>query len=300
MNVTSDRKFDPLTPGAVLGVSWTASPCALEELEPGAAVLRDLGFMVQPTAAEEGPTPYLAGEDEARARNLTGLMEDPGISGIIAARGGYGCLRTAASLDFKALAKTKKPLIGFSDLTVFLSALLKEGRSSIHGPTLSSIATQPPALIRRLLDILAGDWALTKPLAGAVLHDRGRAEGFLVGGNLTVLAHLTGTPWQPPTRGGIVFLEDVGEKLYRLDRALTHLLAAGFFAGCRGVVLGGFNGTDYEVALEMAEERLAGLGVSVLAGLPFGHGPENAALLVGGRAEIIPEEGFLKPLAESD
>ncbi len=297
MDVTPDRKLNLVTPGSALGVAWPASPCGLEEPEKGAAALRDLGFPVLVEAPEEGPASYLAGEDRARAANLTALLEDPEISGVIAARGGYGCLRAAPHLNFRALAETGKPLIGFSDLTVLLSALLRERLPSIHGPTLASLANQPPALIERLVRILAGEWTATEPLRGRLLLDRGPSQGFLVGGNLTVLAHLIGTPWQPPTRGGIVFLEDVGEKLYRLDRALTHLLAAGFFDGCRGVVLGGFEETDYRAALEMVRERLAGLGVTLLAGLPFGHGSENAALLVGGRAEIAPEEGLLRPLA---
>ncbi len=297
MTVTSIREFKPLAPGAVLGVAWPASPCAPEEPEKGVEVLRGLGFRIDPVPAGEGPFPYLAGEDRARAKSLAALMADPEISVIIAARGGYGCLRTASGLDFRDLAGAGKPLVGFSDLTVILSGLLKEGLASIHGPNLSSLAAQPPALIKRLVGILGGGWAATEPLQGSVLLDRGRAEGHLVGGNLTVLAHLAGTPWQPPAEGGIVFLEDVGERLYRLDRALTHLLAAGFFRGCQGVVLGGFEGTEYAPALDMARERLAPLGVSLLAGLPFGHGAENAALLVGGRAGIDPEEGVLRPLA---
>ncbi len=300
MKVPSVRTFDPAPPGALLGVAWPASPCLLEEVEPGVGTMRDRGYSIRPTEAPEGVYPYLAGSDKARARDLTALWEDTEIAGIIAARGGYGCLRAASFLDFAALARTGKPLVGFSDLTVFSSGLLREGGSSIHGPTLSSLAVQPPAMIDRLVDILSGEWALTEPLPGSILLDYGRTEGFLVGGNLTVLAHLTGTPWQPPTRGGIVFLEDVGEQLYRLDRTLTHLLAAGFFRGCRGVVLGGFEGPDYGAAMEMARERLAGLGVSLLAGLPFGHGFENAALLVGGRAEIDPEAGLLRPLADHD
>jgi muramoyltetrapeptide carboxypeptidase len=290
-------RFDPAPPGTHLGVAWPASPCLGEEVEPGAEALRDLGYGIELGAAVEGALPYLAGEDADRARELTNLWEDPDVAGVIAARGGYGCLRTAPYLDFAKLTETRKPLVGFSDLTVFLSALLREGRDSIHGPTLSSLATQPPALINRLADILAGDWALTEPLEGTVLLDQGPSEGYLVGGNLTVLTHLVGTPWQPPVKGGIVFLEDVGEKLYRLDRALTHLLAAGFFSGCRGVVLGGFQGAEYGAVLEMARERLTGLGVSLLAGLPFGHGDENAALRVGGQARIVPEEGSLSPLA---
>ena len=296
MDVTTRREINPVRPGAVLGVAWPASSCRMEEPEKGARALRDLGFGVRMEEPGEGPASYLAGDDRVRAARLTALLEDPEIAGVVAARGGYGCLRAAPHLDFQALARTGKPLVGFSDLTVLLSALLRKGQPSVHGPTLSSLAKQPPELKERLARILAGEWSSTIPLEGRVLLDRGPAQGFLVGGNLTVLAHLVGTPWQPPTQGGIVFLEDVGEKLYRLDRALTHLLAAGFFEGCHGVVLGGFEETDYQAALDMAQERLAGLGVSLLGGLPFGHGQENAALLVGGRAEILPEEGLLRPL----
>lgn len=300
MDVTTIRDFNPVVPGDTLGLAWPASPCQPEETERGAEILRDLGFAIDSIPAPEGPRPYLAGEDRARAGELARLAADPDIQGIIAARGGYGCLRTALGLDFDLLARPGKPLVGFSDLTVILSGLLRTGLASIHGSSLSSLADQPGNLIDRLVAILGGDWALTEPLSGITLLDHGPAQGFLVGGNLTVLAHLMGTPWQPPTRGGIVFLEDVGEKVYRLDRALTHLLAAGFFQGCRGVVLGGFEETDYAEALEMATERLSGLGVSLLGGLPFGHGAENAALLVGGRAQLSPEEGLLRPLARDD
>lgn len=263
----------------------------------GAAVawLKSKGFGLIRFPVRTGPQAYLAGGDAQRAAELTGQMADPKVGGVICLRGGYGCLRTAPLLDFTALAATAKPLIGFSDCTVLLAGLLSAGRASIHGPALVSLASQSQAGRERLLSILAGRWSQVEPLAGRPAAGVGRGEGYLVGGNLTVLAHLVGTPWQPPTRGGIVFIEDRGEKLYRLDRALTHLLAAGFFEGCAGVAAGRLDDVETEEAAGLLAERLGGLGVPVLAGLPFGHGPENMALLVGGRAVIDLEAGWLAP-----
>lgn len=224
-------------------------------------------------------------------------MADPSVDGVICLRGGYGCLRAAAHLNFSALAKTLKPLVGFSDCTVLLSGLLKAGLCSIHGPGLTDLGQQSRASQERLLLILGGGWPEAEPLKGLALAGQGRRqEGYLVGGNLTVLSHLIGTPWQPPSRGGIVFLEDRGEKLYRLDRALTHLLAAGFFRDCRAVALGRFNDVPEDEAHSLLAERLGPLGLPVLADLPFGHGPENMALLVGGRAVVDLEAGWLAPL----
>ena len=144
---------------------------------------------------------------------------------------------------------------------------------------------------------MAGDWALTEPLPGTVLLDRGRAQGFSGGRKPDRPGPSGRDPLAASGPGRNRFLEDVGEKLYRLDRALTHLLAAGFFSGCRGVVLGGFPGNGLR-ARPGDGPGAAGRAGGQRSGpdCPFGHGLENAALLVGGQAEIIPEEGALRPL----
>ncbi|MBW1712624.1 MAG: LD-carboxypeptidase [Deltaproteobacteria bacterium] len=290
------KLFKPLPDQGLLGLAWPASPASEEELAPGLRVLEKLGYRTAWQPAAAGPMPYLAGQDEARAAELSRLMADPQVDGVICGRGGYGSLRTAARLDFEALAAAAKPLVGFSDVTVLLSGLLGRGGTAVHGPTVTNLADQSPASLARLASILGGGWPRVKPLAGRPLSGRGRVRGFLAGGNLTILAHLAGTPWQPPTAGAIVFFEDKGEVLYRLDRCLSHLLAAGFFENCQGVAVGRLDGVDYPQALAMISHRLEALGLPLVAGLEFGHGPNNNALLVGGLAELDAEEGWLRPL----
>ncbi len=291
------KPLPALGPGSVLGLFAPGSPTDEAELAAGEAVLNGLGFSLVKELHAPGPWPYLAGEDEARAEALNRLAADPAVAGLICLRGGYGCLRCAGHIDFEALAKSAKPLIGFSDCTVLLAGLLKAGRCSIHGPTLSALAYQTTASLARLADLLGGGWAEAEPLTGVAAAGQGRARGYLVGGNLTVLAHLIGTPFQPPTAGGIIFFEDTGEPLYRLDRAMTHLLEAGFFEGCAGVAAGRFNGVEAKEALGLVAERLDRLHVPVLGGLPFGHGPDNMSLLVGALAEIDLEAGSLSAAA---
>lgn len=292
------RDFIETYPGDRLKIVWPASPSKWEAVETGLPILLEMGYLAAPQGAAEGPWPYLSGDDEGRAEELRSALADPEISGTICARGGYGCHRTAPHLDFAELVGQAKPVVGFSDITVLLSGLLAHGLKSIHGPSLSTLAIQPPEYIARLGLILEGRWAEVEPLPGEPLADGDPVRGYLTGGNLTILAHLTGTPWQPPSKGGIIFLEDIGEKLYRLDRCLSHLLAAGFFEGCKGVVLGRFEKCDYESLLELATELLSPLGVPILGRLDFGHDGPNASLLVGGRAELDPESGELRALAD--
>jgi muramoyltetrapeptide carboxypeptidase len=221
------------------------------------------------------------------------LIADASIDGVICLRGGYGSARMAEHLNFRKLAMAGKPLIGFSDVTVLLSGLLRAGLASIHGPNLLGLSSQTEKSRRRLLDLIAGGWADSEPLRGEVLRtSTSSADGFLLGGNLTRLAGLMGTRLRPPSIGAIVFLEDIQEKADRLDRCLTQLLAAGFFKHSVGIILGQLTkGDDMEsldehTAQKVALDRLGSLGLPVLANFPIGHGPENLALVVGAPARI--------------
>lgn len=290
------RSFNPVRPGHRLGLIAPASPSAPPKLAPGLSRVEELGFHLSRPDQSKGRFPYLAGPDRERAELLTELFLEPEIDGIFCIRGGYGSLRTAAFLDFDLLAEQDKPLVGFSDITVLLSGLLKAGLTSIHGPSVFSMAKESKASLERLKKILAGGWAETEPLSGRALSGRQPAEGRLVGGNLTLLSHLIGTPWQPPSAGAIIFIEEVGETLYRQDRFLTHLISAGFFSKCAGIALGRFDGDDYHKSEQLVAERLGGLNVPLVSGLPFGHQPDNLALLVGGPARLDPVSGTLIPL----
>lgn len=289
--------FRPAPPGSILGLPSPASPIAQDKLALGLAALAGLDYRVYQPPMEPGSFPYLAGDDEFRADQFNRLAGQADLAGLLALRGGYGCLRMIDRLDLNLLLERRLPLVGFSDLTVILSALLRVGLQSIHGPSLQSLDLESPASLGRLADILAGGWADTEPLAGHLLADGDPAEGYLTGGNMTVLAHLIATPWQPPSRGAIVFLEDVNESLYRTDRAVTHLRLAGFFDDCRGVVLGRFGDLDPQEVDRLMTDRLADLGVPVLAGLAIGHRPDNLALVVGGRARLDPADQALYPVA---
>lgn len=272
------------------------------QLRKSLAVLHQAGFKAAEPKLSPGPFHYLAGPDADRTSSLQRLVTDPSIDGVICLRGGYGSARTAEHLNFRKLAMAAKPLIGFSDVTVLLSGLLRAGLASIHGPNLLGLSRQTEKSRRRLLDLIAGGWADSQPLRGEVLRtSSSRADGFLLGGNLTRLAGLMGTRLRPPSSGAIVFFEDIQEKADRLDRCLTQLLAAGFFKNAVGIILGRLTKSDDKESLDenfaqkVALDRLGSLGLPVLANFPFGHGPENLALVVGAPARINQTTGQLIP-----
>jgi muramoyltetrapeptide carboxypeptidase len=299
------RPFRPVKAMGSLGVTAPASPPSAPNsarLLKSLAVLHQAGFKAAEPELSRGPFPYLAGPDAGRASSLQRLMTDPSIDGVICLRGGYGSARMAEHLNFRKLAMAGKPLIGFSDVTVLLSGLLRAGVASIHGPNLLGLSSQTEKSRRRLLDLIAGGWADSEPLRGDVLRtSSSRSDGFLLGGNLTRLAGLMGTRLRPPSSGAIVFLEDIQEKADRLDRCLTQLLAAGFFKNAVGIILGQLTKSDDEESLDentaqkVALDRLGSLGLPVLANCPFGHGPENLALVVGAPARIDQATGRLIP-----
>ncbi|MEU8402728.1 LD-carboxypeptidase [Nonomuraea sp. NPDC048892] len=246
-------------------------------LRRGVRRLEELGLKVVVGAhvLDRQGLDYLAGDDAHRAADLQSAWCDPAVTGVFCCRGGYGAARLLDLLDWDAMrAAGPKVLLGSSDITALHNAFAIElGVATLHGPMAAC-------------DVIAGDEEGPEPLtwesmrqalfeaAPLVRGDRvlapGRAEGVLRGGNLSLLASMCGTRWQPSFAGGIAFLEDVGEEPYRIDRMLTQLLQAGVFDGVRGIALGSWVGCGdpYPVL----EDRLAPLGVPVVAGLPVGHG----------------------------
>ncbi|MEV5891174.1 S66 peptidase family protein [Nonomuraea fuscirosea] len=246
-------------------------------LRRGVRRLEELGLKVVAGAhvLDRQGLDYLAGDDADRAADLQSAWCDPAVTGVFCCRGGYGAGRLLDLLDWDAMrAAGPKVLLGSSDITALHNAFAIElGVATLHGPMAAC-------------DVIAGDEAGPEPLtwesmgqalfgpAPLVRGDRvlspGRAEGVLRGGNLSLLASMCGTRWQPSFADGIAFLEDVGEEPYRIDRMLTQLLQAGVFDGVRGIALGSWVGCGdpYPVL----EDRLASLGVPVVAGLPVGHG----------------------------
>jgi muramoyltetrapeptide carboxypeptidase len=295
------RPFAPMTRGR-LGVFAPSSPFPEDRFEAGCARLRALGFelLIPPlTYARQG---YLAGTDDERTRAFHALLDDPEVTGLIAARGGYGLHRLLERLDPARLAATTKPVVGFSDICALHSVLQgRGGLTSIHGPVVTQLAELPEQDALHLADLLRGVPLGPLEAEGPTLSP-GAATGPLAGGCLSVLAPLVGTPFLWVPEGAVLLLEDVGEAPYRLDRLLTHLRLAGVLDRVAAVALGAFHGCkrqrpDEPDALEVLAERLGGLGIPVLAGLPVGHGARNAALPLGAPVTLDADARTLRVLA---
>lgn len=265
-------------------------------LEAGAARLRGAGFRVcwrPDLLAQQG---YLAGSDERRAAELMQWVGDTDVAAILCARGGYGAQRMLQGLDAARVRSARKPLIGFSDVTTLLLWQLRAaGLLGFHGPMFDRDAGPSELELERLVRALAGD--ALPPLTGRA-RSRGRAEGRLVGGSLTLLAASLGTAWEIDTRGAILAFEEIGEKPYALDRDLSHLAAAGKLDAAAGFAVGSLLGCEdpkraLPTADEVVVEILSRYGKPLVTGLPFGHEQPNLVWPVGARAALDGERGEL-------
>lgn len=289
----------PLLPGDALAVVAPSGPFDPEAFELGLSWLReryDVRFG-EGIYSREG---YLAGTDERRLEELTNALCDPDVKAILCARGGYGATRLLPHLDPRLVAAARKPVIGFSDVTALHSLWARAGVRSLHASMVAGLGRADECCRFQWLSAVeqtnSGEWPAEWRLCPVV---EGVARGVLRGGNLAVLVALVGTPYAPPVDGAILFLEDVGERPYRVDRMLTTLHQAGWFERCAGVVLGSFTeaepGPDGVTLQQVLEERLGGLAVPVLTGFPAGHDKVNVPLWFGAQAEITDEGRLLLP-----
>jgi muramoyltetrapeptide carboxypeptidase len=272
-------------------------------LDRGIGVLRAWGLEVVEGPHARASTGHLAGSDDQRAADLNAAIADPGIRAAWVTRGGYGLTRILDRIDWHALARDATIIVGFSDVSALLVAAWRRlGLVTVHGPFVGWLAVQPAPVreqVRAVLFGSAGAGALTGvPLAGA---PGGTVRGPLIGGNLTVLAALAGTPDQVDAGGCVLLLEEVGEAPYRIDRLLTQLRHCGTFDGVAGVVVGAPVHCDPPAARPSATfadvliDRLGDLGVPVVTDLPIGHMPDQHAVLHGGEVTLDGAEGTLAP-----
>jgi len=292
------RKPRALRPGATLGVAAPGGVVKPERLEAGLRLLRAAGFETRFRDDLLARDAYLAGDDARRARELMELVEDPGVDGIVCARGGYGCDRILDRLDAARVRAAAKPLVGYSDITVLLLwQLRRAGLTGFHGPMLDRGEDVDPACVASLRDQLTGKAKVPLVLAGRGARG-GRAEGRLLGGSLSMLAAGCGTPWALDARGAILLLEDTNELTYRVDRLLQQLRAAGCLRGLRGLGIGDFSTcgdrryperSPRDLFLELAERT----GVPLVTDLPFGHVAHNAPWPFGVRATLDGDSGEL-------
>lgn len=306
-----------LKSGATIGLVAPASPVPENRWQNTIENLEGMGFkLVYDEKQILSKYGYLAGKDEARAKDVNRMFEDKNIDGIWCVRGGYGTARILPMLDYKMIKKNPKILIGYSDITALLSGIfLKTGLVGFHGPVGASNFTdytkkhalnllmqpQDRYLIEYAKDNLDKAGKEYQPFE----IKAGKAVGRLVGGNLTLISSLMGTPYELDFKNKIVFLEDIGEKPYRLDRMVTQLLLAGKLQQAAGVILGVFNGcekgaNDNSLSLkEMIIDRFEGLNIPVIYGLSFGHIGNNFTLPMGLKAEMNTDKKTLMLLEKA-
>ncbi len=267
-------------------------------LQKSIAVLESWGLRVKLADNLLARHLYLAGPDAARAAEFERLYLDPEVRAVLTLRGGYGAARMLPHLNPEALKTQQKPVVGFSDVTSLLIALQQTcGMVTYHGPCLATEqfleapeAFETQQTLRRWL------FQERPPAAYAVEAFRaGTATGTLVGGCLSLVVTTLGTPHELDTEGAILFLEDVGEEPYCLDRMLTHLKNAGKFRGLRGLVLGRFQECGPPERLRaMLEDVLADVPGPIGWNLPCGHGPLNLPLPLGASVVLDTTQGQLQ------
>lgn len=291
-----------LRPGARVAVVAPSGPVPDDRLEAGLGILRswDLEPVVMPHVRDQHPELwYLAGSDEARARDLTAAWCDPSVSAVICARGGYGAPRMVDLLDWTAIrAAGPKVLIGYSDVTALHEAFaVRMGLATLHGPMVAAMTFLKDSRTQESLraTLFEPESVRTLGLDTARTMFPGRARGITFGGCVSLLAAGLGTPHaRRSARGGLLLIEDVEEQDYRLDRVITHLLRSGLLEGVTGVALGSWAECGpYEKLRVVLHDRLAGLGVPVVEELGFGHSGTALTMPLGVPAVLDADAGTL-------
>lgn len=289
-------RWRSLDPGEPIGVVALSGPVDPSKLDKGLEILRTWGNPVLLAPNLLNRDSYLAGSDNDRLDGLFELLER-GVRTFIAARGGFGATRLLDRLPWDRLVTDEVRFVGFSDLTAILNPLARSS-VQIHGPMVAA-GLDREANVRRLRELLLGRLVgreLFRIPAECVLR-HGAAEGIARGGNLTLLSALMGTPSEPDFNDSVLFVEEVAEPPYRLDRLLTHLRGSASFTGVKALIGGSLHACRpqsecrsrwSELLLESVPES-----VPVVLGMPFGHGARNLAFPLGASVEIDTRRGAL-------
>jgi muramoyltetrapeptide carboxypeptidase len=297
MQIKEKKSIKPrcLMPGDTVGIAAPAGPFDPTKFMKGKAVLESMGFR---TFFDEGifqKHGFFAGTDVQRADQVNRLFADPAVHAVICARGGYGSMRILRFLDFKIIQNNPKIFVGFSDISVLLFIL--HARCSLvtfHGPVVTTLANTDEQTIAAMLRVMTADKIFDlKPEKGIALKP-GVCSGVVVGGNLTTLCHLAGTPYTPNFNGKILFLEDRGEAPYRIDRMLTQMKLAGCFEGLKGLFLGSFEACGkLDDIFRIVQEVFNDVNIPILSGFEIGHARVNITIPIGLRATLDADRQIL-------
>lgn len=290
-----------LREGDTVGIVAPAGPATPEAVAAVEPLFARFGLRARlyPSCHARHPQhDFLAGDDALRIGDLQATFADPEVQAVCCLRGGHGSLRLLDRIDTASMrANAHKPFVGYSDITALHALRAREGLPGLHAPMPASdlrhegAEDDAQALFGCLMQAAPRGTVLAPVMHEAAWRVPGRASGRLVGGNLSLVAALLGTRWAWPVEGTILFLEDVCEAPYRVDRLLTQLRLAGVLDAASGVVLGSF--TEGEDPGAVLREHFTGLGKPILAGWPAGHGRPNRPLPLGLRMTLDAAAGTL-------
>lgn len=290
-----------LQAGATIGVAFPASGASTQDMREFSALCTRLGMKVKYGPNVSRNMGYLSASDADRIEEFMGLVKDPEVDAIVCGRGGYGVMRILPMLDYEAIRAAAKPIMGFSDITALLVAIERHaGLVTFHGPVASS--SFDAFTVESIQNVLMRPSAGTTPDAGysfknesLTILGEGVATGRLVGGNLAMIVSTLGTNYEIDTQGAILFLEEISEEPYRIDRMLTQLWLAGKLDACAGLALGSFRDcetrggiprTPSVTLLQVLQSRIGSLGKPAVYGLPFGHVKSKLTIPIGVTAEL--------------
>jgi len=268
----------------------------MERLRIGAARLEQRGYRVSLARnVDHVFRDYLAGPDDERVEEFNHYLRSDDVDAIVFARGGYGSMRVLDRIDYDAIRRNPRPIVGFSDITALHAAVaLRANVASFHGPMLNLDFHDglTPDIEEWLFAVLSGAAPLTHRFAPEQVLCDGDAEGVLFGGCLSLTTSLTGTPYDFWIDDGIWFWEDVDEGTYRLDRMLTHLDLSGRLRRIRGVLIGTLKGCGSETDLAaLLHEKFGSRGIPVVRDLPFGHLGNNLLMPIGAPVRVSTSDG---------
>ncbi len=284
-----------LKPGDCIGIVAPASPFEQTDFYAGIGILENMGFRVSFPEGIFSRSGYLAGSDVDRAAQVNAAFADSAVQAIVCARGGYGSMRILPYLDYEAIRRHPKLLMGFSDITALLCALYqRSGLVSCHGPVVNTLKNAGSKTLESVFNMLTLNELPAIQLEKGIVLSPGKASGPVICGNLTTLCHLVGTPFQPKLNGHILILEDTGEKPYRIDRMLTQMKLAGVFDGLCGLGIGSFeNCGEADELFEIIARIFHPVQIPILAGFDIGHGSDNIAVPFGLEAVLDADHHLL-------
>ncbi len=294
-----------LQKGDTVAIVSTARKNIEDNLKPTIDLLEGWGLKVKLGKTIGLDYYQLAGTDQQRAADFQEQMDNPNIKAIWCVRGGYGTVKIIDLLDFTKFKQNPKWIIGFSDVTVLHSHLNRLGIESIHGIMPVSVARATEEAKQSLCTALFGE-TLSYQLSCDALNHKGKAQGELVGGNLSILYSLLGSESAIDCNGKILFLEDLDEYLYHVDRMMVNLKRNGCLNGLKGIIVGGMTEMkDNEIpwgrnALEIIEDTVKGLNIPIIYNFPAGHIRDNRTLILGRKVTMEVTEKESKVVFEKE